>query len=139
MDVNRQFLYCRFAKSCLPGRHHAVTRPAYLRRDLGGFRTVEPDGVRKIRRTQLWIALAGLAMAGRAVLGEDLGPGIRNVAAGRQRQHVLHYGVDLIADQYVSECRQFRDPRLVVACKADATSERVAEILMRTDPKPFND
>src|SRR5690606_14683759 len=103
----------------------------------GGFRPVEPDGVRKIRRTQLWIALAGLAMAGRAVLGEDFGPGIRNVAAGRQRQHVLHYGVDLIAAQYVSECRHFGDPRLVVACKADAMGDRGADILWRAAPQPF--
>src|SRR5690606_27898513 len=50
---------------------------------------------------------------------------------------MLHYGVDLIAAQYVSKCRHVRNPRLIVAGKADAMGDRGADILWRAAPQPF--
>src|SRR5262249_42384677 len=77
VDVDRHHLDGRIIEAPAPGRHHAHTGIGDLRDDIPLLATIEPNLVGKIRCSELGIALALGAMAGRAVLGEDHGAALR--------------------------------------------------------------
>src|SRR4051794_37383503 len=68
-----------------PGRHYAGAAVGDGLDDAPLVRAVEPDLVGQVRRADLRIALAGLAMTGDAVGREDFPPA-RGVVSGARRQ-----------------------------------------------------
>src|SRR5258705_3021057 len=96
VNIDRQRLDRGGVEAPHPGRHHAGTAVADGLDQRGLVGSIKPDLVREIRRTELLISLAGIAVARRAIIRENLGARGRIIsrAGGQARQ-----GSNVIGDR----------------------------------------
>src|SRR3546814_5324995 len=73
MHIQRQHLDGGIVEASAPGRHYAGMSVGNRLDHRLAAGTVEPDLVGQVRRTELAVARAGIAVAGGAILGEQLG------------------------------------------------------------------
>src|SRR5712664_809126 len=103
VNIDRQRLDRGGVEAAHPGRHHAGTAVADGLDQRGLVGSIKPDLVREIRRTELPISLAGIAVACRAIIRENLGARGRIISrAGgqaRQRSNVIGDRDDLLLFQ----------------------------------------
>src|SRR5215813_7134094 len=106
MHEDRERVDGRVVEPADPCRHHARTAVGDGLDDRSFVRAVEPDLVRQIRRAELFVALATVAMASRAVVGEDLLAyceiGAHAYRKAGQRSYVVGHHNDLLLLEHVA-------------------------------------
>src|SRR5579875_135361 len=141
MDVDREHLDGGLVESLRPGRHAAVARVGDRLDNRLLLAAVEPDTVVELLGADLDIALALVAVAGGAILREDLGAAARRHGIGGlpgEGQHVFRDVVDLLGleDVVDAEARHRRLTRARIRV-ADAEGDRLVDVVEIAAPKPI--
>src|SRR3954468_20805271 len=91
VDIDRQRLDRRRVEPSAPRRHDAAAADPHALHHRALALAIEPDAGRQVRRAEIAVALAVVAVAGRAIVGIDLlalGEIGALVGASRERKHV---------------------------------------------------